>query len=312
MVQLMLKCHHFHSPVHVTKGLKEASGYGWGYFFLSIFLYRVSQQLLCSKVPRTTLQFFLQQMLEMSPTGLKTCLDTLLHCATGVLCCCHFQCYTPTAATYRCSRLSYIPVHSNFWDTLYNVHDDTKWVVFLTLSTLQVQWTAFFVTLWGINQATTWSCILLGKSKITDTPWFMQQLCSKEKSQRVELHKMWEKKFCLTFFPFHPHKSIISPPYPSPPHLISQLAVYIKARVINWNRSTFVDCIKMNSRFEHVYNKEYLHLADQEILFSCKLKIHYHVYKISPLVPIFTLYIVLLSPHQCVGLKMVSSFLVYW
>jgi hypothetical protein len=25
------------------------------------------------------LQFFLQQMLEMSPTGLKTCLDMLLH-----------------------------------------------------------------------------------------------------------------------------------------------------------------------------------------------------------------------------------------
>jgi hypothetical protein len=31
----------------------------------------VSQKLLYSKVPRTTLQFFLQQMLEMSPTGLK-------------------------------------------------------------------------------------------------------------------------------------------------------------------------------------------------------------------------------------------------
>jgi hypothetical protein len=35
-------------------------------------MYRVSQKLLCGKVPRTTLQFFLQQMLEMSPTGLKT------------------------------------------------------------------------------------------------------------------------------------------------------------------------------------------------------------------------------------------------
>jgi hypothetical protein len=34
--------------------------------------YRVSQKLLCSKVPRTTLQFFLQQMLDMSPKGLKT------------------------------------------------------------------------------------------------------------------------------------------------------------------------------------------------------------------------------------------------
>jgi hypothetical protein len=45
----------------------------------------VSQNLLCSKVPRTTLKFFPQQMLEMSPTGLKTCLDTLLHCAIGVL-----------------------------------------------------------------------------------------------------------------------------------------------------------------------------------------------------------------------------------
>jgi hypothetical protein len=47
--------------------------------------YSVFQKLLCSKVPRITLQFFLQQILEMSPTGLKTCLDTLLHCATGVL-----------------------------------------------------------------------------------------------------------------------------------------------------------------------------------------------------------------------------------
>jgi hypothetical protein len=48
-------------------------------------MYRVSQKLLCSKVPCTTLQFFLQQMFEMSPTGLKTCLDMLLHSATGVL-----------------------------------------------------------------------------------------------------------------------------------------------------------------------------------------------------------------------------------
>jgi hypothetical protein len=79
----------------------------------------VSQKLLRSKVPRTTSQFFLQQMLAMSPTGLKTRLDTLLHRPTGVLCCCSLQCYTPTAATYRCSRLPYIAVHSNFWDTLY-------------------------------------------------------------------------------------------------------------------------------------------------------------------------------------------------
>jgi hypothetical protein len=85
---------------------------------ICVGIHRVSQKLLCSKVPRITLQFFLQ-MLEMSPAGLKTCLDTLLHCATGVLCCCRFQCYTPTAATYRRSRLPYIPVHSNFWDTLY-------------------------------------------------------------------------------------------------------------------------------------------------------------------------------------------------
>jgi hypothetical protein len=55
----------------------------------------------------------------MSPMGLKTCLDTLLHCATGVLCCCRFWCYTPTAATCWCCCLPYIPVHSNFWDTLY-------------------------------------------------------------------------------------------------------------------------------------------------------------------------------------------------
>jgi hypothetical protein len=57
-------------------------------------IYRVSQKLLCSKVPRTTLLFFLQQMLEMSPTGLKTRLDTAHHCATGVLSCCRLQCYT--------------------------------------------------------------------------------------------------------------------------------------------------------------------------------------------------------------------------
>jgi hypothetical protein len=47
--------------------------------------YRVTQKLLCSKVPSTTLQFFLQQMLGMYPKGLTTCLDTLLHWATGVL-----------------------------------------------------------------------------------------------------------------------------------------------------------------------------------------------------------------------------------
>jgi hypothetical protein len=86
-------------------------------WFTTASKYRVSQKLLCSKVPRTTLQFFLQQMLGMSPTGLKTCLDTLLHCATGALCCCRLQCYTPTAATHRCSRLPYIAVHSNFWNT---------------------------------------------------------------------------------------------------------------------------------------------------------------------------------------------------
>jgi hypothetical protein len=66
------------------------------------YIYRVSQKSLCSKVPRTTLQFFLQQMLEMSRTGLKTCPDTLLHRATRALCCC-----TATAAvvcrTFQCT-----------------------------------------------------------------------------------------------------------------------------------------------------------------------------------------------------------------
>jgi hypothetical protein len=99
--------------------IKVSHGY-WASWY-----YRVSQKLLCGKVPRTTLQFFLQQMFEMSPTGLKTCLDTLLHSAIGVLCYGRFQCCTPTAPTCRCSRLPYIPVHSNFWDTLYN-HDSNS------------------------------------------------------------------------------------------------------------------------------------------------------------------------------------------
>jgi hypothetical protein len=66
-------------------------------------------------------------MLEMSPTGLKTCLDPLLHCAAGVQCCSRLQCCSPTAATYRCSSLPYIPVHSNFWDTLYIPVQKPNW-----------------------------------------------------------------------------------------------------------------------------------------------------------------------------------------
>jgi hypothetical protein len=101
-----------------------------------------------------------------------------------------------------------------------------------------------------------WNYLLTMKKTIicyTGTPRFMQQLCSKEKSQRVKSH---ESKKENSFSPHIPPLPAIQYSTP-PPHSIGQEAIHIKANAINWNRSKLGERIKMKLHFfEHAYNEE--------------------------------------------------------
>jgi hypothetical protein len=119
------------------------------YFTKPLHLYRVSQKLLCSKVPRTTLQFFLQQMLEMSPTSLKTRLDTLLHCATGVLSSAQWGKF-PTSAVGRTATWYVVLYCTVAFGTLC-INDNNNNIGFTESTTLHARWVNRTLTIPGME-----------------------------------------------------------------------------------------------------------------------------------------------------------------